>query len=169
MAIKGSFKKFIGIEDNENFDDFTDEELEEAKQTIIDEEEEEKEKERFRRQSFFNKPEPQPAPQPNADLIRTLTGQQTVIMIEPKSFDECPKLVDSLKGRRAVIINLEKVETETARKVFDFLSGATYALNGTAQKITNNIFIFAPENVNISQPEERSMDFGTQNSTMWKR
>ena len=36
-----------------------------------------------------------------------------------------------------------------ARKIFDFLSGATYALNGNVQKVANNIFLFAPENVNI--------------------
>ena len=55
-----------------------------------------------------------------------------------------------MKGRRPVIINLEKLETEVARKIFDFLSGATYALNGNVQKVANNIFIFAPENVDIA-------------------
>ncbi|MBR5488517.1 MAG: cell division protein SepF, partial [Firmicutes bacterium] len=57
------------------------------------------------------------------------TNAFKLVLIEPKSFDECPKLVDGLKGRRPVIINLEKIETETAKKIFDFLSGATYALN----------------------------------------
>ena len=70
-------------------------------------------------------------------------------MTEPKSFDECPKLVDSLKSRKPVIINLEKLETEKARKIFDFLSGATYALNGNVQKVANNIFVFAPDNVDV--------------------
>ena len=50
--------------------------------------------------------------------------------------------MDSLKGRRPIIINLEKLETEVARKIFDFMSGATYALNGNVQKVANNIFIF---------------------------
>ena len=61
-----------------------------------------------------------------------------------------PKLVDSLKAKKPVIINLEKIETDTARKIFDFLSGATYALNGNVQKVANNIFIFAPENVDVA-------------------
>lgn len=73
-----------------------------------------------------------------------------MVLIEPKSFEECPKLVDCLKGRRPVIINLEKLETEVARKIFDFMSGATYALAGNVQKVANNIFIFAPDNVDIA-------------------
>lgn len=80
----------------------------------------------------------------------TSTNAFKLVLLEPKTFEECPKLVDSLKSRKPVIINLEKLETETARKIFDFLSGATYALNGNVQKVANNIFIFAPENVDIA-------------------
>lgn len=77
------------------------------------------------------------------------TNQLKMIVIEPRDFDESPKLVDSLKSRKPVIINLEKLDTDIARKIFDFLSGATYALDGNVQKIANNIFIFAPDNVDI--------------------
>ena len=78
------------------------------------------------------------------------TNPFKLVVIEPEGFEECPKLVDSLKTRKPIIINLEKIESETARKIFDFLSGATYALNGNVQKVANNIFVFAPENVDIS-------------------
>ena len=47
------------------------------------------------------------------------------------------------------------------QKIFDFLSGATYALNGNVQKVANNIFIFAPESVDIAaNQDERGFDFG---------
>ena len=70
--------------------------------------------------------------------------------------------MDSLKQRKPIIINLEKIDSETARKIFDFLSGATYALNGNVQKIANNIFVFAPENVDINASiENRGFDFGS--------
>ena len=70
---------------------------------------------------------------------------------------------------RPIIINLEKIETETAKKIFDFLSGATYALNGSVQKIANNIFIFAPESVDIaaSQEDRGGFDFGA-NKSPWR-
>lgn len=99
----------------------------------------------------------------------TGTGAFKLILIEPKSFEECSKLVDNLKGRRPIIINLEKIETETARKIFDFLSGATYALNGNVQKVANNIFVFAPENVDISaSQEERGFDFNSNSKSPWR-
>ena len=72
------------------------------------------------------------------------------MVIKPQSFEESPKLVDSLRAKKPVIINLEDLETDTARKIFDFLSGATYALNGNVQKVANNIFLFTPENVDVT-------------------
>ena len=102
--------------------------------------------------------------------VKAITSAFKLVVIEPKGFEECPKLVDSLKGRRPIIINLEKLETEVARKIFDFMSGATYALNGNVQKVANNIFIFAPENVDISssQEERTSFDFSSEEKSPWR-
>ena len=117
----------------------------------------------------------------NADPKPPLYGQSSktgglgatnpfkLVVIEPKSFDECPRLVDNLKSRKPVIINLEKIEGDTARKIFDFLSGATYALNGNVQKIANNIFVFAPENVDIAANiEHKSIDFAGNPKSLWR-
>jgi len=92
-----------------------------------------------------------------------------MVVIEPKNLDECRKLVDNLRSRKPVIINLEKVETDLARKMFDFLGGATYALNGTVQRVTQNIFIFAPNNVNINARLDRETEAGkAESSSPWK-
>jgi cell division inhibitor SepF len=97
------------------------------------------------------------------------TSPFKLVVIEPQSFEECPKLVDSLKSRRPVIINLEKIESESARKIFDFLSGATYALNGNVQKVANNIFVFAPENVDITgSNENKGFDFNSTIKETWR-
>jgi cell division inhibitor SepF len=97
------------------------------------------------------------------------TSPFKLVVIEPQSFEECPKLVDSLKSRRPVIINLEKIESESARKIFDFLSGATYALNGNVQKVANNIFVFAPENVDITgSNENKGFDFNSNIKDSWR-
>jgi cell division inhibitor SepF len=90
------------------------------------------------------------------------TNAFKLILIEPRSFEECPKLVDSLKSKKPVIINLERLDVEVAKKIFDFLSGATYALDGRVQKVANNIFIFAPANVDIAggiQEDDPALDF----------
>ena len=101
--------------------------------------------------------------------LERITSQFKIVVIEPSSFEECPKLVDSLKTRKPVIINLERMETDVARKIFDFLSGATYALGGNVQKIANNIFVFLPENVDVTNGDERSSGaFGRDDVNPWK-
>ncbi len=82
------------------------------------------------------------------------TDQFKMVVVEPSGFEDSPRLVDNLKAKKPVIINLENLETDTARKIFDFLSGATYALNGNVQKVANNIFVFVPENVDVAYNAE---------------
>ncbi|MDD3168020.1 MAG: cell division protein SepF [Eubacteriales bacterium] len=105
----------------------------------------------------------------NKNMAPTNTNQFKMVVIEPKGFDECPKLVDNLKAKKPVIINLEKVESDNARKIFDFLSGATYALNGNVQKVANNIFIFAPENVDVTANiDHKGIDFSGSPKNVWR-
>lgn len=171
MGFSDTLRKMIGLDEVMD-DDFSPEEIAAAKEAVMKED-------TSRKQSA-----PAAAFQPKASFAAdnsnaksfagstekrlSLAGTSTftLVVIEPKSFDECPKLVDSLKGRRPVVINLEKIETETAKKIFDFLSGATYALNGNVQKVANNIFIFAPEKVDITtnQEERSGFDFGADKS-----
>ena len=108
-------------------------------------------------------------PMQNKAITAPNTNQFKLVVMEPKSFDECPKLVDNLKAKKPVIINLEKVESDSARKIFDFLSGATYALNGNVQKVANNIFIFAPENVDVSaNVDHKGIDFSGSPKNVWR-
>lgn len=157
MGFTDSLKKVIGIEDIEEDEMVTEEELTAAKEKIS---RENKFSSSTSAPSFsgdFSSSERKPLVSKPAEKRYSVanTNSLKLVLIEPKGFEECPKLVDSLKARKPVIINLEKLETEIAKKIFDFLSGATYALNGNVQKITNNIFIFAPENVSIAANQER--------------
>ena len=160
MGFAESIKKVIGIEELDEDEMITEEEVNAAKEKIA------KEPRRTYGSDTIveKKPVSRPVPSSSAPEKRfsvANTSAFKLVLIEPKAFEECPKLVDSLKGRRPIIINLEKLETEVARKIFDFMSGATYALNGNVQKVANNIFIFAPENMDISssQEERTSFDF----------
>ena len=97
------------------------------------------------------------------------TNPFRLVFIEPRGFEDCPKLVDNLKARKPVIINLENLEQDIARKIFDFLSGATYALNGNVQKVANDIFVFAPENVDIAgNMEGKGLDFDGNPKSLWR-
>ena len=93
-------------------------------------------------------------------VSRNDSGAFKMVVIEPKNIDECRKLIDNLRANKPVIINLEKVETDLARKMFDFLSGATYALKGNIQRINQNIYLFAPHNVNIKAMVDRTTESG---------
>ncbi|MFZ5966294.1 MAG: cell division protein SepF [Bacillota bacterium] len=78
------------------------------------------------------------------------TTQMKVVIYEPVDFEEAPDIVDNLKNRKPVIVNLENLDQELARKIFDFVNGAVYALDGNIQKVSKGIFILAPNNVDIT-------------------
>ena len=109
------------------------------------------------------------APRESVDKAsRNDSGAFRMVVIEPKNIDECRKLIDNLRANKPVIINLEKVETDLARKMFDFLSGATYALSGNIQRINQNIYLFAPHNVNIRAMVDRATEAGKPSKSPWQ-
>lgn len=76
--------------------------------------------------------------------------QGRVVLAEPLSFDEVQGIVDHLKNHKSIIVNLETIDKDLAKRMVDFLSGATHALGGNMQKVSAGIFLFAPSNVEIS-------------------
>ena len=87
----------------------------------------------------------------NAQVVSIHTQKQMrVVVMEPNSFEEAQHIADQLKSRRPVIVNLENAEKMLAKRIVDFISGTTYALNGNMQKIGNGIFLFVPNNVDIA-------------------
>ena len=81
--------------------------------------------------------------------------QVRVIVSEPLTYDEAQGIVDNLKNRSPVIVNLERADAELARRVVDFVSGACYALNGSLQKVGTGIFLFVPNNMDINTDVKR--------------
>ena len=77
-----------------------------------------------------------------------------VVVVEPKTFDDAQQVANCLRERRPVVINFEKTDNETAKRIIDFISGTTYALNGDIKKVGRNVFLCAPNNVNVSYTEE---------------
>lgn len=116
---------------------FSDEELEED---IVEETDREN-----------NAPEEVRTGRKNAQVVSIHTQKQMrVVVMEPNSFEEAQNIADQLKSRRPVIVNLENAEKTLAKRIVDFISGTTYALNGNMQKVGNGIFLFVPNNVDIS-------------------
>ena len=80
-----------------------------------------------------------------------------VMVVSPKSFDESLEISKNLIDRKTVVLNLELLDHEQSQRIVDFLAGATYALNGHQQKIGEGVFIFTPNNVNISAEQEKKV------------
>jgi len=77
-------------------------------------------------------------------------GTLKVLVVEPRSFEEVQTIVDQMRSRRPVILNLESLDKELAQKILNFLNGAIYALGGETQRVSGGIFFFAPQGVDIS-------------------
>ena len=79
-------------------------------------------------------------------------GVSEMILIEPRSFEEMPQVIDALKQRKSVILNMTLIRQEEAQRSVDFVAGGTYAIDGHYERIGDNIFLFTPNCVQVSTP-----------------
>lgn len=77
------------------------------------------------------------------------TTQMKVVVVSIERFDEAKEVVDHLRNKKPVVVNLEKLDKDISRRVIDIISGASYALEGSTQKVAKGIFLVAPYNVDI--------------------
>ena len=78
-----------------------------------------------------------------------------MVISQPTSFEQSDEICSFLKERKSVIVNLEYVNKEVARRIVDFISGGVYALDGYIQKVSNSIFLVAPSNYEITNEMAR--------------
>jgi len=77
---------------------------------------------------------------------------QNVVVYDPKTPEDVQRLIDYLKRKEPAIINLDDTDPAVAQRILDFVSGASYALNGSIHRISTNIFLLSPEGVEITVP-----------------
>ena len=73
-----------------------------------------------------------------------------VCVFKPTQFDESREITDTLLNGCTVVLNFEGLDVDVAQRIIDFTSGATYAISGNLQKISNYIFIATPQSVELS-------------------
>ena len=82
-------------------------------------------------------------------------SQQEIVRFHPNSFQDSRKAAKDLVSSKAVIVNLENLDKDSARRMVDFLSGVVFAMDGDVQKIAQSAYVFCPPNVFITGgPEE---------------
>ena len=81
--------------------------------------------------------------------------QIKMVISQPTTFDQAEDICDLLKEKQSVIVNLEYVNKDVARRIIDVVSGAVHALDGHIQKVSNSIFLIAPYNYEITNEMAR--------------
>ncbi len=73
-----------------------------------------------------------------------------VNLLEPKSFDEMPQVIQALRERKTIILNLTMMDPDQAQRAVDFVAGGTYAIDGHQERVGESIFLFTPSCVNVT-------------------
>ncbi|WP_277219158.1 cell division protein SepF [Peptoniphilus vaginalis] len=137
-------KKIFGFADEYEYEDFDDEFEKEANESEAVE------------PAYTTKP----VSHKPATKAKVSASNMVITVHEPLSYDESPLIVDDLRDFKAVVLNFEQLDVDVKRQIFDFVSGALYALDGKMQKVNKDIFILAPNNVEIDGLKEQLKNNG---------
>ena len=83
------------------------------------------------------------------------TQQVKMVICQPTTFEQSENICSLLKEKKSIIVNLEYVNKDIARRIVDVVSGAVHALDGNLQKVSNSIFLVAPYNYDITNEMAR--------------
>lgn len=88
--------------------------------------------------------------QQNVVSLSSVQPNSKMVLCEPRTFSEAQEIADHVVNRRAVVINLQRVDHSQAKRIVDFLSGTVYAVSGEIQKLGSYTFLCTPDNVDVS-------------------
>lgn len=84
-------------------------------------------------------------------------GRVSVHLVLPRSFNDAQQIADKFKDSVPVILNLQSADNELSKRLIDFASGLTYALDGSMQRVADKVFLLTPRNVEVSAEERARM------------
>ena len=164
MSVLDKVLDFLRLNDDDDEYEFANEEY------FVDEDDyEEPKKKAPRREHKVEVKEkttiPKITPITKAQKKQVGTAGMEVCVIKPTTIEDEIEIADTLLSGRTVLINMEGLNVEIAQRIIDFTSGATYAMHGSLQKVSNYIFLATPNGVDISGDIQNLMDaFGAGNS-----
>ena len=104
----------------------------------------------------------------NKVVNMTQTQQVKMVICQPTTFEQSESICNLLKEKKSIIVNLEYVNKDVARRIVDVVSGAVHALDGNLQKVSNSIFLVAPFNYDITNEMARE-EIKNKLSVSWLR
>lgn len=168
MAVKTGMNKFMDFlklsDPEEDFDDDLFDEDDGYEEDYYEEKPKKshtKTRNTYREEEDFDdyeprKAKPRPAKTSNPSKLVSINSRSNnrssnqVYVIKPQDFGEAQRVTDYLKEGKTIVINMEGIEPHVAQRIIDFIGGACYALDGSLQAISANIFIAAPHNIDVS-------------------
>jgi cell division inhibitor SepF len=106
---------------------------------------------------IFSDEEPAPRAGNRTRVLRPVEnggrGGVQVHLVVPKNFNDAQQIADQFKDSIPVILNLQGTDTDLSKRLIDFASGLTYALDGGMQRIADKVFLLTPRNVEVSAEE----------------
>ena len=108
-------------------------------------------------------PEPAPSRRQSSSRLRSVEtpAPAKVHLVVPRSFNDAKQIADRFKAQIPVILNLQGADTELSKRLIDFASGLTYALDGSMQRVADRVFLLTPRNVELSAEERaRALEHG---------
>ncbi|KMY53548.1 cell division protein SepF [Bacillus sp. FJAT-27231] len=103
----------------------------------------------------------------NVVSLQSVQKSSKVILSEPRVFAEAQEIADHLKGRKAVIVNLQRIQHDQAKRIIDFLSGTVYAIGGDIQQLGPKIFLCTPDNVEVDGSITQFLTEDDTDNTRW--
>lgn len=154
VAIMDKLMNVIGIGNNEEDYDEVDYNGEEEQDI------EENEEGRVRRKSFKDIERDSQYSSSNIQSkvipMNTAVSSSKMVITQPTCYDEVEGIGEYLKAKKSIIVNLENVGKEDARRILDFMSGAAFMVEGSIQRVSNLIYLITPKNVEIQNDLEQS-------------
>ena len=163
MSFWDNVKKFTQPYSDDEYDDYDEEDMTDNYEDEMDDP-----APRARRTSSFNIPAKEdtgldfgtvtpasPAPSASSSgfsgqiLNSGFGSKQEVVLFHAVSFNDASRAADSLRSKKAIILNMENVDKALTRRVVDFLSGCVYALDGTVRKVAQSTYLFCPHGMDV--------------------
>jgi cell division inhibitor SepF len=160
----GKFREFVGIPASDEYDEYGDDELDmggeeyssayepSAEQSVED-------RKQARVQSDSEPSSASVSSVPTASLNNVVgmpgagrywgSNAAEVLVLEPRAFEEMPQVIQALRDRKSVVLNLSLMEPAQAQRSVDFVAGATFTIDGHQERVGENIFLFTPSCVEV--------------------
>lgn len=149
MSFFGKFKDIIGMNEDfeDEYDDFENEEMEEENQPEI---------------------EPMIKTKGNSKVVNIHSAATAKVMVlKPTTFDEARDISDAIKSRKIVVVNATTLETKSAQRLVDFISGSCFVLGATIKEIEHRVYLLSPSNVQVT--EELKNELSTKAIFNWNK